>query len=90
MGDGSGAGCLEPSLLLLHQIALRIGLTTLSATKSFSLSVTTTHSFAPAAAAMIMSGRLRGLPAVLPSAIKRAQISPALSSNDNIRPAKIA
>ena len=35
-----------------------------------------------------MSRALRGRPLVLPSAIKRAQIKPVLSSNDSIRPAK--
>lgn len=43
-----------------HQTAPLIGLTTLSPAKSLSLSLTTTHSFAPATAAMIMSSPLRG------------------------------
>jgi hypothetical protein len=47
----------------LHQTAPRIGLTIRSPAKSFSLSVTSTHSFAPATAAMIMSSALRGRPA---------------------------
>ena len=68
----------------------RTGFKTLIPAKSFSLSVTTTQSFATATAAMITSSALRGFPAALPSAISCAQTSPALSSNDSIRPAKSA
>jgi NADPH:quinone reductase len=68
----------------------RIGLTIRSPAKSFSLSVTTMHPFAPATAAMIMSSALRGRPAAFPSAISRAQIRPAFSSNGRTRPAKSA
>jgi hypothetical protein len=39
---------------------------------------------------MIMSSPLRGRPAAFPSAISCAQISPALSSNDRMRPANSA
>ncbi len=54
----------------------RNGLTIFNPAKSFSLSVTTTHSFASPMAAMIMSSALLGRPFAVPSAISRAQISP--------------
>lgn len=69
---------------------LRSGLIILIPSKSFSLSVTTTQSWAPATAATIISSPLRGRPATLPSAINLAQISAALSSNDSTRPANRA
>ena len=68
----------------------RRGLTISMPAKSFSLSVTTIQSLASAIAAIIASRALRGLPFAVPSAIKRAQIRPALSSNGSTRPAKSA
>jgi hypothetical protein len=68
----------------------RNGLTIFNPAKSFSLSVTTTHSLASAMAAMIMSRALLGRPFAVPSAISRPQISPAFSSNVSTRPANNA
>ena len=68
----------------------RTGFTNVPISKSFSLSVTTTHSLASATAAMIVSSALRGRPRALASAINRAQISAAGSSKARIRPAKRA
>ena len=66
----------------------RRGLTISMSAKSFSLSVTTIQSLACAIDAIIVSRALQGLPLAVPSAIKRAQIRPALSSNGSTRPAK--
>ena len=76
--------------LHLHQIASRRGLTISMSAKSLSLSVTTMQSLASATAAIIVSRALRGLPFAVPSAISRAQIRPARSSNGSTRPAKSA
>ena len=65
--------------------ARRMGLKTSSPTKSFSLSVTTTQPFACATAAMIMSSALLDRPLAIPSAIRRAQISPAWASKSQAR-----
>ena len=72
------------------QIAVRKGLTIFTPAKSFSLSVATTQSFASATAAMIMSSALRGRPIAVASAISRAQMSAAVSSNARTRPANSA
>src|SRR5258708_10942733 len=66
----------------------RRGLTISMPAKSFSLSVTTIQSLASAIAAIIVSRALPGLPFAVPSAIRRAQIRPALSSNASTRPSK--
>jgi len=63
-------------------LALRSGLMISMPWKSFSfVSDDKTHPFAPAMAATIMSRPPRGRPLLFPSAISRAQISPAFSSN---------
>ena len=86
--DRSAFGLQRSSPWPVPAPACRMGLNIRSPLKSLSLSVTSTQSFASATAARIMSSALRGLPWALPSAIRRAQTKPALSSNDRIRPAK--
>ena len=68
----------------------RMGLMIFRPAKCFSFSVTITQSFASAIAAMIMSSGLRGRPFAVPSAISRAQMRLALSSNGSTRPANSA
>ena len=65
----------------------RSGLTMSIPQKWRSLAVATTHPFAAAVAAMIMSSPLRGRPARVPSAISWVHASAARSSNGRIRPA---
>ena len=66
------------------------GLMILTPSNSFSLSVTTTQSFAPATAAMIVSSALRGQPRTLPPAMSFAHTRPAFSSKGSPRPANRA
>lgn len=54
-------------------------------TREILLIVRTTHPFASPIAAMIVSSALRGRPLALPSAISRAQMGPASSSNTRMR-----
>ena len=57
------------------QMIGRMGLMTVTPSKSRSLAVTTIQSFASATVAMMVSSALRGRPRRLPSAISRAQRS---------------
>lgn len=75
---------------MIVQWAGREGLMIFKPTKSLSLSVTTTQSFASVMAATIMSSGLRGRPAAVPPAISRAQTRAAFSSNGRTRPANSA
>ena len=58
--------------------------------KPLSLFVTTTHPLASAIAAMMASSAFRGFPVAVPSATRRTQTNPALSSNGSTRPSNSA